>query len=160
MGVFMSQSPTKGAVPERYYQYFVDAEGYFWHDGYEMDDAEFLTIFLTQMKRQADGRYRVMCQGETCLITAVDTPFVVRHFTLEKEGLLLHFAGAYTEILDPKTLFVGEQNVLYCQIKEGEEKARFGRHAYLSLTEWIKQNPQTGRFHLVLGDQRYEILGV
>lgn len=144
--------------PLRAWQYYIDAEGVFWHDGSELDDPELLYFFMDKMKHEANGSLQLMCQGELCTFKCEDVPYVVQSFDEVKEGLQLHFPGNYHEILDASTLKVGKENVLYCKVKKGEFEARFSRKAYLELAKKIVQK-KTGYF-LQLNDQSYPIEGI
>jgi hypothetical protein len=117
----------------REYHYVVDREGRVFHDGTEITDPQVLRFFLLAMQRAPDGRHLVVCQGEHNWFEADGTPFVVQRLRLTTEGgsLLaadLLLAGGYSEALDPETL-EGEGGLLFCGVRRGAFRARFGRVA-------------------------------
>jgi hypothetical protein len=112
--------------PAREYRYQVDRDGRF---------------FLRAMTRTDDGRCLVLCQGERNWFEAADTPFVVQRLRLAVEGaglgaVELHFAGDYREPLDPRTL-EAERDLLFCRIRGGLFRARFGRVAVQQLAPFL-----------------------
>ena len=90
-----------------------------------------------------------------------DTPLVVTGVAHEKgkDGQMqLLLSMKYVEALeplDPESLWVGEGNVLYCNVKEDKIPAKFLRPAYYQLAEFIREDHETGRFYLLLGNERY-----
>ena len=59
------------------------------------------------------------------------------------------------EPLDPATLEVGDENVLYCRVKGGEFRARFLRTAYYHLAARYRGGGE--RVAIVVGGRRYPI---
>lgn len=137
----------------------MNAGGHLWHDESEFDDPETLKFFLENLQSLADGRYHVLCQGEDCFITCEDVPYVVCDLNWEdpKKPPLLIFQGGYTEPLDPATLWVGKENILYCKVRGGGFPARFSRKSYLELAKWIEFDPRSRLYRLTLGKNRYTI---
>jgi len=72
----------------------------------------------------------------------------------------LIFPGGYREVLDPTTLQVGKDNVLYCKIRKGEFKARFNRKAYLELARQVQFDSAKNSFYITLNRKDYPIEGV
>ena len=127
--------------PIREYRYQVDRDGRVFHDGTEIVDPAVLRFFLRTMARTDDGRCLVLCQGERNWFEAADTPFVVQRLRLSVEGGALHavelsFAGDYREPLDPRTLET-ERDLLFCRIRGGLFRARFGRTAVQQLAPFL-----------------------
>jgi hypothetical protein len=125
----------------REYYYQVDRDGRIFHDGAEIVDAPTLRFFLLAMKREPDGRYLVVCQGERNWFAAPDTPFVVQrvHLTLAGAALGavdLELAGGYRERLDPATL-QSAAGQLGCRVRQGAFPARFGRVAMQQIAPFI-----------------------
>jgi hypothetical protein len=146
----------------REYHYRVDREGRVFHDGTEVVDPATLRFFLLAMKRTEDGRYLVVCQGEQNWFEAEDTPFVVLrlHLTLDGERLWaaqLGLAGEYREPLDPDGL-ESEADRLYCRVRGGAFRARFGRTAMQQISPFLGETD--GGLALVLGGSRHAIRAV
>lgn len=145
---------------KRIWHYWVDPEGHLWHDGAEFEDPGLLKFFMKKMERLPDGRFLVMCQGETCYLEAADVPYVVQDVDI-KEGLVdLIFQGGYRESLDPKTLRVGKDNVLYCKVRNGAFDARFNRKPYLELAHLVEEDSAAHRYVVNLGGKSYPIAGI
>ena len=129
------------AGPPREYRYQVDRDGRIFHDGTEIVDPAVLRFFLRTMTRADDGRCLVLCQGERNWFEAADTPFVVQRLRLEVEGAMLRavelvFPGDYREPLDPATLET-ERDLLFCRVRGGAFRARFGRIAVQQLAPFL-----------------------
>ncbi|MBI2526566.1 MAG: DUF1285 domain-containing protein [Candidatus Rokubacteria bacterium] len=139
-----ARAPPASGIPAGYnpdgmreYHYLVDREGRVFHDGTEIVDAAVLGLFLRAMRRSDDGRYLVVCQGEKNWFAPHDTPFVVQRLGVSAEAgrarcVELRFAGGYTEPLEPATLET-EGDHLYCRVRQGAFRARFGRVALQQL---------------------------
>jgi hypothetical protein len=137
----------------------VDRDGRVFHDGTEIVDAPTLRFFLLAMRRQPDGRYLVVCQGEYNWFTAPDTPFVVQrvHVTRESDGVAavdLELTGGYRERLDPATL-ASAADQLVCRVRQGAFPARFGRVAMQQLAPLIDDS--SGTPCLTLGGRAHPI---
>ena len=143
----------------REYHYVVDDDGRIVHDGTEIVDAATLRFFLRVMTRTPDGRWLAVCQGEQNWFEARETPFVVQRLRLEDEGhgvraIELHLAGDVREPLDPVTL-EEEAGRLYCRIRGGAFRARFGRLAMQQLAPLLTDDHGApglvidGRHHLI-----------
>lgn len=161
----------EGSPPDsedRVWHYYIDSDGHLWHEGAEFDDPEVLNLFMKKMERLQDdkvvpegcGQYHVFCQGEECLITAEDVPYVVQDVEVHAREVHLTFPGGYVETLDPSTLFVGPHNVLYAKVRNGEFTARFNRKSYFTLAKHIQYDSHKDVFYLTVDDQRYPIKGV
>ena len=143
----------------REYTYRVDGEGRIFHDGSEIVDAVTLRFFLLSLQRTPEGRWLALCQGERNWFEAADTPFVIQRLTLRVsdgrlDGADLCLAGDYREALDPATL---EQDGgrLFCRVRKGSFKARFGRVALQQLAPWLVEDVQGPA--LVMGGRRYAL---
>jgi hypothetical protein len=143
----------------REYTYRVDSEGRIFHDGTEIVDPATLRFFLLALQRTPDRRWLVLCQGERNWFEAVDTPFVIQRLGLRVtdhrlDAVELCLAGDYREPLDPRTL-EGDDGCLFCRVRRGAFRARFGRIALQQIAPWILED--AGIPTLVLGDRRYRL---
>jgi len=125
----------------REYRYVVDRDGRVFHDGTEIVDPLVLRFFLRAMTRTAEGRFLVLCQGERNWFEAHDTPFVAQRLRLTLDGGVLQdaelcFPGDYCEALDPGDLET-ERDLLYCRVRRGAFRARFGRLAMQQLAPFL-----------------------
>lgn len=144
----------------RVWHYSIDSEGRLWHEGTEITDPQVLKFFMRRMEKLPDGSYQVMCQGEKNLITAEDVPYVVQAIKLHPDKVELIFPGEYVEILDPETLSVGKDNILYCKIRNRSFNARFNRKPYLELAQKVEFDSENKAYYLPLNDRDYLIRGV
>ena len=130
----------------REYHYRVDRDGRVFHDDTEIVDPAVLRFFLLAMTRTEDGRCLVLCQGERNWFDAGDpalggSPFVVQRLRLDADGASLRrvdvvLAGDYHEPLDPTTL-ESEHEQLFCRVRGGRFRARFGRVAIQQLAPFL-----------------------
>ena len=133
------------AEPVREYRYQVDRDGRIFHDGTEIVDPAVLRFFLRAMTRTDDGRCLVLCQGERNWFEAPDTPFVIQRLRLTVASGLLQevevcFPGDYREPLDPATLEQDGER-LFCAVRRGAFRARFGRLAMQQLAPYLSDGP-------------------
>jgi len=145
----------------REYRYQVDRDGRIFHDGTEIVDPALLRFFLRAMTPAEDGRGLVLCQGEWNWFEASDTPFVVQRLRLAVEGGLLQavelcFPGDYREPLDPRTLET-ERDLLFCRVRGGAFRARFGRVAMQQLAPFLVDGGEGSA--LLLGGARHPVRG-
>ncbi len=145
---------------DRTWHYYLDAEGVLWHEGAELEDPGLLKFFMEKMTKLPDGRFQVICQGELCLITVEDVPYVIQSIKIEPQVIHLIFPGGYEEELNPMTLVVGKENVLYCQVRNGEFKARFNRKSYLELAKLVELDTKKNQYYLILAGNQYRVGGV
>lgn len=143
----------------REYRYSVDHEGRIVHDGTEIVDPVTLRFFLRAMKSTPDGRWLVVCQGEHNWFETSDTPFVVQRLRLDLAGndlqaVELCFVGDQREPLDPASL-EAEAGMLYCRIRNGALRARFGRIAIQQLGPFLTEHG--GAPVLVIGGRAHPI---
>jgi len=143
----------------REYRYLVDREGHIFHDGTEIVDPATPRFFLLALQRTPEGQWLALCQGERNWFETRDTPFVVQRLSLEViDGRLgaveLRLAGDYRERLEPATLEHDGMG-LFCRVRKGAFRARFGRLAMQQIGPWIVEDG--GRPTLELGDRRYTL---
>ena len=143
----------------REYNYRVDREGRIFHDGTEIVDPPTLRFFLLALQQTSDGRWLAMCQGEHNWFESQGTPFVVQRLGLDVVdshliAVELRLAGDYREPLDPATLeHDGMQ--LFCRVRKGAFRARFGRIAMQQIAPWITE--EGGSPTLDMGGRRYTL---
>lgn len=150
----------------REYTYRVDVDGLIWQGEESYDEPAIYEMFHRGMAREQDGRLYAVCEGERCWVDAADTPFVVDSVRIAQDrgaviGVTLVLKGGIEEPLDPASLSVGEENVLYTMVRDGEFPARFSRKAYYELARHIVEEPGSDgeEFVLVIGGRRYAIPG-
>ncbi|MBW1730493.1 MAG: DUF1285 domain-containing protein [Deltaproteobacteria bacterium] len=138
----------------------IDKEGKWYHQGAEIIHPGFVQFFFEHMELDDKGRYVINWNGQRCYIEVEDTAYVVRQVDFsggngKEERAILHLSDGSTEALAPETLFIGKEDVLYCQVKNGTFPARFLRPAYYQLAEKIME--EGGSFYLLLQGKKYPI---
>jgi uncharacterized protein len=143
---------------------FVDAEGDWFYQGNKIIREDILAFFYDHLECAADNSYSVAWEGQRCDLKVDDTPFVITRVdrVSSPEGGRDLFSLAIKhvsppEILDPESLWVGKDNVLYGRVRSARFPARFSRPAYYQMAEWIQENPVTGEFFLEINDERYPV---
>jgi uncharacterized protein len=124
-------------------------DGRWYSDGEPINNARIALLFSRCLRQTDDGRWQIAMADERAFVTIEDTPWVVTAVEREPAGeIRLRLNDASDEPLDPATLAVGSDNVLYTRVKGGH-RARFLRPAYYQLAPAIEE--RDGRFVLVTG---------
>jgi hypothetical protein len=111
-------------------------DGHWYSDEERIDNPRIALLFSKSIRVNPDGSFYLQVAEERATITVEDTPYVVT--TIEDAtdgGLTIVTNDAEREALDPATVEVGRDNVLYCRVKGGQFRARFLRPAYYHLSE-------------------------
>ncbi|MBW2108555.1 MAG: DUF1285 domain-containing protein [Deltaproteobacteria bacterium] len=142
----------------------VDKEGTWFHRGAPIIHQGILQLFYRSIRQDEQGRYLLVLKEQTCVLEVEDTPFVIAQTTLmppdheaPNERIVVRLVDGTEEMLDPATLTVGADHVLYCTVQKGRFVARFSRAAYYQLARHIKQDQKTGVFFLIVAGQRYNL---
>lgn len=155
-------SPSATGIPPC--EIYVDAEGDWYFKGNQITREDILELFYENLHLTSDHKYLIEWRNQRCLLDVADTPFVIaaadrpKADAAQDDAILLrlrHVAGS--ERLDPASLWVGADNVLYCHIRQGQWVARFSRPAYYQLAQWIEEDPQSGQFYLTVGGMKYAV---
>ena len=99
--------------------------------------------------------------AKRCHVDVVDTAFVVKRLSYlsEESGKRARFMVSLSddteEELIPGTLYLGEENVLYCRVKGGGFPARFNRAAYYQLAAHIEEEGEG--FVLPINGRKFKI---
>lgn len=141
----------------------VDKEGVWYFEGKEMFRRDIVNYFYQNLIKDGAGRYIIVQGDERCYLEVEDTPFIVKAVFSKgsrergDEELELLLCDDTVETLDPTTLWVGPENVLYCLIRNGTFKARFSRPGYYQLAEYIDHDQEGGCYVLTLNGKKYAI---
>jgi len=132
-------------------------DGRWYADGQVIENQRIADLFAQHVQRRPDGGYMLRIADEQAPIEVDDTPFVVIGAELAAEGTLwVELNDRSRERLDPHTLQVGGDDVLYCRVKDGREPARFLRPAYYQVAPYIAATAP-GAFVLRLSGGDYPI---
>ncbi len=132
----------------------VNAQGQMHHQGAPLIHPGILEL-IYQSVHLEDGVYLLRIGQQSCQLEVEDTFFVVRLAHPEDDQVQLTLNDGSREPLDPASLWIGPQEVLYCRVKGGAFPARFLRQAYYQLAELIEEQGQG--FALALGGRRYPL---
>ena len=144
----------------------IDKEGDWHYRGSPMQRADIVSHLCEHLRRgESSGLYIIQMGKQRCYLEVEDTPLVVTGVLHQKEKAKEEQAELFLSIkhlrtnhpLDPKTLWVGRENVLYCRIMEGTIPARFLRPAYYQLAEFIREDKENHRFYILMRGERYYI---
>ncbi|MBW2558928.1 MAG: DUF1285 domain-containing protein [Deltaproteobacteria bacterium] len=141
----------------------IDKEGDWYYRGARMFRKDILKLFFENLKRDELGRYLIEFEGDRCLIEVEDTPFVVKTSGMdnsgdrENESIEILLSDFTSEKLDPSTLRMSMDNVLYCSIKDRKFEARFSRSGYYQIAEFIKYDEDENAYFVPLNGRNYYI---
>jgi len=133
---------------------FLDREGRWFHEGVEITHPRTRKLFSRNISRGDDQRYYVHVGREYAVVEVEDTPFLVVSVTVQEQAgdrgctyqVLLNDGSE--ECLDPRTLSIEQDHVMYGRVKGATEKARFVRSAYYQICARIEYAEQEDRYVL------------
>ena len=143
---------------------FVAKDGKWYHQGAEIIHRPIFLWMIQSLEKNEEGVFIVHLNNQKCYLEVEDTPLVVVWADFVQEGsgepehIRLTINDESQEKLDPETLRISPESILYCTVKNGQFPARFLRPAYYQIAENITED-EGGGFVLLLGNQRYPILG-
>jgi hypothetical protein len=143
----------------------IDRDGIWYFRGAEMFRRDIVKLFYENLKKDESGRYLIDMGNEKCYLDVEDTPFVVT--SVERSGsnvgkgenVILTLIDGTEERLDPSTLRIGKDNVLYCSIRNGEYEARFSRASYYDIAGAFEHDPETDRYFFSINGETFYIHG-
>ena len=92
-------------------------------------------LFSRTLIVSPEGRARLELGEDKADVIIEDTPWVVTRVDGDaRAGFRVTLNDETVEPLDPASLRIGAENVLYCRVKGGAHEARFLRPAYYELT--------------------------
>jgi hypothetical protein len=134
----------------------VDPEGRLSHHGAPLIHPGILELIYESVHLEDDGLYVLRLGKQVCQLEVADTFFVVARAELSGDALTLTLNDGSQEPLDPASLWIGRDEVLYCRVKQGRFPARLLRPAYYQVAELVAEGPEG--FALELGGRRYPLL--
>jgi uncharacterized protein len=144
----------------------IDKEGTWYYRGEEIIRKEIIHYFYQNLKKDEFGRYIIESEDDCCYLDVEDTPYVIKavYKTVtelnNEECINLLLSDQCLEKLDPSTLWVGNDNVLYCSVKNHAFKARFSRASYYQIAHFIEHDTDKDDFFVLLNKTPYYIRGV
>ncbi|TMA37615.1 MAG: DUF1285 domain-containing protein [Deltaproteobacteria bacterium] len=99
-------------------------------------------LFSRALQVLPDGRARLELGEDRADVIIEDTPWVVTAVEgSPQQGFTIVLNDETRELLDPATLRIGAENVLYCRVKGGAHEARWLRPAYYDLMRYAETGP-------------------
>jgi uncharacterized protein len=141
----------------------IDKEGVWYYGENEIFRKEIVLLFYENLTQDQSGRYLIVLGNERCYVEVEDAPFVVKSVdrkipeSKNRELICLHLSDESREPLDPDTLWVGRENVLYCSIRNASLTARFSRAAYYQIANYIEYDTAKDAYFIPLNGQFYYI---
>jgi hypothetical protein len=116
-------------------------------------------LFSRYLRSKGNGTYEIWIDERYHADVEVeDTPFVVTGVDVDERGrIAIDLNDGTSELLDRNSLQVGANEVLYCRVKSGAERARLLRPAYYHLVPYIEE-AAPGQFQLSCGGEIYPIV--
>jgi hypothetical protein len=109
-------------------------DGLWYSDDEVIPNRAIRRLFSQAMKVLPDGRGRLELGEDRADVVIEDTPWVVVRVDGDPAaGFTVVLNDETHEPLDPASLRVGAEHVLYCRVKGGAHEARFLRPAYYDL---------------------------
>jgi uncharacterized protein len=128
-------------------------DGWWYANDERINNRRINVLFSQHLRRNTEGAYEIAIGWDKVTVEIEDTPYVIiRVMGDSAQGFTLRLNDESEEPLDPATLSIGQEHVLYCRVKSGTEPARFSRPAYYQLTDHIQEDQKTGTFSLRIGN--------
>jgi hypothetical protein len=129
-------------------------DGRWYCDGEVIPNRAICRLYAKAMTIDPDGVARLRLGEDKAEVTIEDTPWVVTQVDGDPtRGFAVLLNDETLEPLDPATLHVGPENVLYCRVKGGRHAARFLRPAYYELLRHAVASPD-GTLELPVAGRR------
>jgi len=141
----------------------IDKDGIWYFRNMEMTRFHIIQYFYKCLHRDRQGRYHIKTDCDDCLIQVDDVPFVIKSVSMQLEDdhnqsrMMILLSDGSCEDLKPETLWIGDNNVMYCLVKQSEHKARFSRQAYYQLAEYVENDTNHDRYYITIGETSYTI---
>ena len=140
----------------------IDKDGVWYFKGAEMIRKDIVQLFYQHLNRETSGRYTIEMPNDRCYLDVEDAPFVVKAVYPEETStdvtaIRLYLNDETLEELDPNSLRIGEDNILYCSVRENRFDARFSRASYYQIANFIKQDHEDNCFYLSLNGGKFII---
>ena len=132
-------------------------DGFWYSDDEVIPNRAIRRHFSQTLQILPDGRARLELGEDKADVTIEDTPWVVTAVEgSPADGFTLVLNDESREPLDPRTLRVGDAEVLYARAKAGRHEVRFLRPAYYQLVRHV-ESAADGSFVLAVAGERIAI---
>lgn len=132
-------------------------DGVWYADDQPIENARIGDLFSRHVRRGDGDTYVLEIGPERVPIEVEDTPYVVVAARFdERDGVTVELNDQTAEPLAVEGIEVGPNDVVYCRVKGGAERARFLRPAYYDVAGHAVE-AEPGRFVLRVGEREYPI---
>lgn len=141
----------------------IDREGIWYYGNEEIFRKEIIYFFYENLKRDQSGKFLIELGDERCYVDVEDTPFVVKSVDRtffegdNREIISLCLSDGTLEELEPSTLWIGKDNVLYCTIRNKALRARFSRASYYQIASYVEHDAENDTYFIPLNGQSFYI---
>ena len=153
---------------EQDYTIHINKKGEWFYNGAEIVHPKILRLFNDGIRRDSDGAYSLIVEGDCAKVVVEDAPFVITNLTPDFDGddlvgFVGHISDDTREAIDLMTVEINEDNVPYCVVKTDEEKkrgrlpARFSTTAYYALANYIQYDEDEDSYFIRLKSKRFDI---
>ena len=133
-------------------------DGWWYANDERIQNQRINTLFSQCLHQTEAGSYEIVIGRDRAGVEIEDTPYVVTQVTgSPSQGFIIRLNDESEEALAPQTLSIGDNDILYCRIKDQVHPARFLRSAYYQLTEYVREDEKSGEFVLRTGETGYPI---
>ena len=134
------------------------SDGRWYADDEPVTHERLARLFSRYLRRKPGGGFEIWIDERYHADVEVeDTLYVVSSVHAAADGSLsVELNDGSSEPLDPTSLSVGRDNVVYCRVKHGRERARLLRPAYYQLAPLIDEGAP-GQYQLHCGRHTYPI---
>jgi uncharacterized protein len=132
----------------------IDREGVWYYRGVEMSRRDIVRYFYQHLQRDESDCF-IQIGPQRFPVDVEDAPYAVIavYYTGEKLELLL--SDDCIEELNPETLRVAKDNVLYCRVKSGAFDARFSRSSYYRFAENVHYDRLQESYFIEMGGRPF-----
>jgi hypothetical protein len=133
-------------------------DGWWYANDERIQNRRINVLFSQHLRKTSEGTYEIAIGRDRVAVEIDDTPYVITRVSGDSElGFTLRLNDESEETLDPHTLHVGQDHVLYCRVKRQEHLARFLRPAYYQLTAYVQEDMETSAYLLKVGNDLFPI---
>lgn len=114
-------------------------DGRWYADQEPIENPRIADLFARHVTRGDDGGWWLRIGDERAKIVVEDTPFVVTRVDGDpRSGFRITLNDGSSEHLDVTSLALGDEDVLYCDAKDGAYRVRFLRPAQMELLSHVE----------------------
>ncbi len=119
--------------------FVIDRNVDWWHDGERIEHPNIIEAFNKGLRVTDDGRYKLEFGNDWCFVVVEGAAFkVIAVDVSEGDRLSLRLSDRTAEFLDPASLSLDAEGVLYASVKGGKATARLTRDAQFQLAQWLE----------------------